>query len=467
MDLYQKIETQLSQKLSLSPEMLQSLEIIQLSSIDLLEKINKELLENPALEIDYKKNKKKEADQSLYNIENTFSDDNTKFLDSSSADISSGVSPNSGKLDTKRQFLEGVISVKETLSDHLLWQLRGLNLNEKERILGETIISLIDHDGFFKYELEEIFSPEELAKARDILESIQLFDPVGIASKDVRSALLYQLETVPEGKLDRNAYIIVNEYFDLMINRKDALIAKNLGIKIEDVRSAFDFLSKFSPYPGREFDTEEIKYIIPDVYIYKRDDEIIVEINKETIPPLTISGYMDKISNEVKNRRNLEEESRYILDKVSQAKRFIYALRHRSDSLFILAMALSKYQSDFFYSGPKALKPLTMKVIAEEVGLSESTISRLASSKYIQTDWGLHEIKYFFTNSIGKSGENEKSSESVRELIKEIILNEKEGKITDQKISQILENKGIKIARRTVAKYRKKLDILPSHYRKL
>ncbi len=467
MDLYQKIETQLSQKLSLSPEMLQSLEIIQLSSIDLLEKINKELLENPALEIDYKKNKKKEADQSLYNIENTFSDDNTKFLDSSSADISSGVSPNSGKLDTKRQFLEGVISVKETLSDHLLWQLRGLNLNEKERILGETIISLIDHDGFFKYELEEIFSPEELAKARDILESIQLFDPVGIASKDVRSALLYQLETVPEGKLDRNSYIIVNEYFDLMINRKDALIAKNLGIKIEDVRSAFDFLSKFSPYPGREFDTEEIKYIIPDVYIYKRDDEIIVEINKETIPPLTISGYMDKISNEVKNRRNLEEESRYILDKVSQAKRFIYALRHRSDSLFRLAMALSKYQSDFFYSGPKALKPLTMKVIAEEVGLSESTISRLASSKYIQTDWGLHEIKYFFTNSIGKSGENEKSSESVRELIKEIILNEKEGKITDQKISQILENKGIKIARRTVAKYRKKLDILPSHYRKL
>lgn len=472
MKLQGNLETQLTQKLTLSPEMLQSLEILQLPLIELKERIEKELMENPALEI--RKTKSKSSDENIENLEriSTRNEDLLQkdyFLDSSSANVNTTISSTSTNESLKQQFIEGAISVKYTLYDHLLWQLRSLNLNEKQRDIGETIISLIDNDGFLKYELSEIFTEnDDLNIAKGVLESIQLFDPPGVGTKGVREALLFQLESIPEHIINKYSYVIVRDYFDLMVERKDSIIIKELGIKQDELKKAYDFLSHFNPYPGRTFDSDQTKYIIPDAYIYKRDNEILVEINDNILPPLIVSKYMERIGEELKQKKDkkFKEEEKYIAEKINSAKRFIWTIKHRKESLFRLVLAIAEKQKDFFEKGPKYLKPLTMKDMANEIGFSESTISRLASSKYIQTEWGLHEIKYFFTNSISRDGKIEKSAESVRQMIKEIIENEKDKKITDQKIVELLKLKGINIARRTVAKYRKNLDILSSHHRR-
>jgi len=446
--------------------MLVALELIQLPLLDLRERIEKELLENPALEIREDKNSDISS-ENIEKIEEVFTDEPNYFEDSSSADITTGISSNSDSSDSKRQFLEGAIYHKENLYDHLIWQLNMSDLNEEKKRIAEIIISLIDQDGFFKDDLETVF-PQESKIAKDVLDTIQLFDPPGIASSGIKEALLFQIESLPEDKIDKNAYNIVIHYFDLMLERKDALIIKNLRITQPDLKKAYEFLSQFDLYPGRKYSGEETKYIIPDARIYKRDNELLVELNNDILPRLAVTGYMNKIANEVKRKKHLDEQKKYIVEKVDTAKKFIKTIKNRKRSLFRLILAIVKEQEIFFHKGPKFLKPLTMKIVAEEIGLSESTISRLASSKYIQTEWGIHEIKYFFSSSSSKTGDaGAQSSESIREIIKEIILSEKNNKITDQKIVDILENRGIKIARRTVSKYRKILNILPSSKRGL
>jgi RNA polymerase sigma-54 factor len=246
-----------------------------------------------------------------------------------------------------------------------------------------------------------------------------------------------------------------------------------MKINIQEVTKALKFISELNPYPGRNFSTIDTKYVTPDAYVYIQDDALVVEMNEDILPALTINKYIDKIAKSSAKKKKLSKDERYVVSKIKNAKQFMSLINYRNSSLFKLVLILVNLQKEFFYKGAKSLMPLTMKEVADEIGLSESTISRLASSKYIQTEWGIHEIKYFFSNSIGKNknnnsnnNDNETSAESVRETIKEIFENEKGGKISDQKIVEILQNKGIKIARRTVAKYRKMLNILPSHHRK-
>ncbi len=465
MKLSQNLRLQLKQKLSLSQEMLISLELIQLPLLDLRERIEKEILENPALEINEKKNKDEQAYET---IEEEFTkEENTNFLDSSSADINTGMSPTSSTTDLKRQFLEGVVSHTETLYDHLVSQLQVQNLSDEHKKLGMIIISLINDDGFFKENIEEIFSEAEMKIALDVLEIIQLFDPPGIGSSNVKEALLFQIESMKNEEVDKHAYNILKDHFDLMVKRKDNEIAKKLRITPDEVKTAFEFISKLNPYPGRNFSSTQTKYIIPDAYVYKREGSLVVEMNEDILPSLTINKYIDKIAKESQKKKKINQEQKYVVEKLRNAHQFMGLINYRKKSLFKLVLILVKMQEDFFHKGPKSLRPLTMKQVAEEIGLSESTISRLASSKYIQTEWGIHEIKYFFSTSISSNNGNDNtSSQSVKELIKEIFLNEKDNKISDQKIAEILQNKGIKIARRTVAKYRKTLNILPSHQRK-
>lgn len=466
MKLSQGVNLQLSQKLTLSHEMLQSLELIQLPILELKERIEQEVLENPALEMIEKP--KNDDSQNLDKIEETFNVKDNYFEDSSSAEIDTGYSGTSSPLDLKRQFLEGAISRSETLHDKLLWQLRLLEIDEKKKEIGETIIRFIDENGFFKEELEELFK-ENSEEAREVLELIQNFDPPGIASKGIREALLYQLESLTEDRFNELAYIIIRDHFDTMLARRDSQLAKELKVKSSELKEAFEFLGHFEPYPGRVYDSSRVDYITPDAFIYRADNELVVEINEDILPSLTVSGYMQKISEEVKRKKKLTEQKKYISEKVNNAKKFINIIKHRHQSLFRVVLAIVKFQEKFFHKGPKSLVPLTMKQVGEEVGLAESTISRLASSKFIQTEWGIHEIKYFFTNSVGSQSEggDVKSAEGVREMIKEIIEANEGKKISDQKIADILKNRGITIARRTVAKYRKMLNILPSHQRAL
>lgn len=467
MKISQNLNLKLAQKMVLSHEMLQYIDLIQLPVLDLTERINKEVLENPALEITDKARKKDDL-ENLDSIENSFNLTSKDFDDSSSAQITTGVNESSTRLDTKRQFLEGALSREETLLDKLLWQLQLLEITEEQKRIGETIIRHIDENGFFKEDLLTLF-PGDPENAFDVLEMIQTFDPPGVASKDVQEALLFQIESLPEQDIDSVAYKIVQDYFELMISRKDSKIIKELKINSGQLKKALDFIGTFDPYPGRKYDSSTMNYIIPDAFVYKVEDELMVEINDDVIPDLTISAYMDKIAGEAKNKKKLDKQKKYIVQNVNNARKFMQVVQQRNQSLFNVVLAIITFQRDFFFKGPKSLKPLTMKQVAEEIGLSESTVSRLASSKYIQTEWGIHEIKYFFSSAIAVAGggPDGTSSESVREIIKEIIESNKGKKISDQKIADILNNRGISIARRTVAKYRKMLNILPSNQRNI
>lgn len=483
------LKLQLSQKLALTNEMMQSLELMQLPIIDLKNRIETELQENPALELAEGDKEQKLAEDIDYytdtpanssethgeNSDNDFDRNGVsefdQFGDSYGNSSSDGYDERpvsaAGDDDSKRQFLEGAFSRDGDLHDELAWQLHLSDISEEERKLGDTIISLIDEDGFFKEDIGEIFGDKSDA-AQSVLELIQTFDPPGVASRGIQDALLYQVESLSESKINKYAYIILKEHFDLMVHRKDKKIAELLNISLEQVKDAFDFLSDFAPYPGRSETNETTNYIIPDIMVYRKEGELFVELNNDILPSLTINSYMKQIVEDAKRKKRNNEEQKYIAQKVHDANNFIHFIKHREDSLFKLAMVVVDHQKDFFYKGPKALKPFTMREAAEIIGLSESTVSRLSSSKYMQTDWGLHDIKYFFTNSIGSSGSSAAvSSESVREMIKEILEVNKGKRLSDQKISDILKNRGINIARRTVAKYRNKLDILPSNKRNL
>ena len=465
MKLSQGLNLQLKQKLALSQEMLLSLELIQLPLMELKERIEQEILENPALEID---EKSRLEEQDYDKIEDEFfKEDNNYFQDFSSAEINTGISPTASNLELKKDYLENVVTTKPSLADHLIWQLQVQNLTDDQKRIGKVIISLIDEDGFFKENLVDIFKDKELETAKDVLEIIQLFDPPGIASKNIQEALLFQIESMKKDEINMAAYNILKDHFELMANRRDNEIAKIMKINIQDVTKALKFISELNPYPGRNFSSIDTNYVTPDAYVYKQDDSLVVEMNEDILPSLTINKYIEKIAKDTTKKKKLSLDQKYVVSKIKNAKQFMNLINYRNSSLFKLVLILVNFQKEFFEKGPKFLMPLTMKDVAEEIGLSESTISRLASSKYIQTEWGIHEIKYFFSNAIKKNKDkNDTSSESVREIIKEIFENEKGGKISDQKIVEILGNKGIKIARRTVTKYRKMLNILPSHHRK-
>lgn len=462
MKISNELNLRLSQKLVLSQNLLLSLKLIQMPLMELREKIESELLENPALELKERTKKDKDIDD----LEFSLVDQNSRFEDNYQQDDYLSKSYASESSDLNRQFLEGAISVSPNLYEYLVSQLDCQNLTEKEKEIGKIIISQIDRDGFFKESLEDMFKGEDLDIARDVLEIIQLFDPPGIASKDMREALIFQIESMTRENINEVAYRIVLDHFDLLVDRKDREIMKILKINKDELKKAIEFIGQLNPFPGRELASDDIKYIVPDAYVYRKDGEIVVEMNDDILPSLTINGYLKKIADEVKKKRKISEDQRYVSNKIKDAYQFIRLVNYRNQSLFKLVLAIADNQKEFFYNGPKYLKPLSMKIVAEQLGLSESTISRLASSKYIQTEWGIHEIKYFFTTAVGKEDGGEvKSSQSIREMIKEILEKEKDKKISDQKIVEILEEKGVKIARRTVAKYRKMLNILPSHKR--
>ncbi len=464
MNVSQNLNVQLTQKLALSHEMLQSLEIIQLPMIELKERIEKEIVENPALEI-LESRRKKEQIKKVETVEEIF-DERDRYYSQVEPKSMGGKGSSSYDDDSKRMFIEGVLSNKEGLHDKLLWQLNLLDLSEKQREIGQTIISLIDPNGFFREDITELF-PQDVEMAFDVLETIQTFDPLGIASKDVQEALLYQIESLPEAMVNNYAYRIIRDHFELMLERKDQRLIKELECTLDDIKEAFQFISHFELYPGRAYDNSGDDYIIPDAFVTSTEDGLVVKINNELLPELAVSKYLGKIAQDSKLEKNQNEESRYIKSKVAEAKRFIGMIHHRNDSLFKVILAIVNSQKSFFKNGPKYLSPLTMKNIAEDVGLAESTVSRLASSKYIQTEFGVHKLKYFFTNGIATNAGDAQSSESVREMIREIIEATPNKKISDQRISDILKNRGINIARRTVAKYRNILNILPSSKRSI
>jgi len=426
---------------------------------DLKFKIEEEVERNPALEI--------VADRSVVSLEQTSpgeSKDYEPFENSSDPGFTTRPLNRDGA-DSKQQFLEGALSRSESLQEHLLWQLRLQPLSEEEFHLGEIIIQNLDESGFHRESPEQFLTSDQQTHLPSLLKTIQGFDPVGCATKDFTESLLTQwnLDPIAPDGVDR----IIIDFLSDVDRGKFKEISKAMKIPIEEVLDIVQYLKGLNPFPGSLYTNAEVRFVIPDLSVRLEEGEYKLFLNDEEIPVLGVADFFEELTN---SQGEIEDKDakKFASGHVREAKWFIGTIHQRNSTLLKIARTIMEFQRDFFVRGPKYLVPLTLKDIAEEVSVHETTVSRISNAKYIQTEWGLFPLKYFFTNSISGSGSTGSrfSKEGVKERIREILAANKSGKkLSDQKISDMLKTNGISIARRTVAKYRGELDIDSSYGR--
>jgi RNA polymerase sigma-54 factor len=460
------------QSLNLSPLMLQRLELMALPLSELQERIKDAVESNPALEIPTSK------DNSLDNITEKIP---TKRREDDYSDASeygsdqSGVYDNDGG-DAKQQFMENALSESETLMTHLTNRLHLDTLSNEEIVIGELLISNLDKDGFNRIKLDSILPIENniiLQETNlshedkiDIIykmqEIIQQYEPVGCCCDDWRSSIMVQAKFHRlEPEYQETFKKMVDEELERVRANKFKIVCKNLDIDNDTLEYFLSFLKTLTPYPGSLYDSGMEEYIIPDLSIHIADGKIDFHTSSTNLPDLTISKEFVDLSKEVDDK----ETKKYIRDQTKAAKELIDQIDMRNKNLFKLGTILIEKQSKFFFKGFKYINPLTQKEVAEEMGVHETTVSRLANSKYIETDWGIISVKQLFSSAM-ESKDGTKSKTAIKEIIKEILsAHEGPKSLSDQKIADALNERGISIARRTVTKYRKELNIDSTYVR--
>lgn len=453
---YQKPLISQVQTQKLSPQMIQSIKLMALPLQELKEEILQEVEINPALEV-----LEERAEISLESLpENREADYETEQRFENSSDP--GFSPqNSGDTDSKYRFLEGAITRHESLQDHLLWQLRLQPLPQSLRELGEKLIQNLDPDGFYQEDPYLLCKDKSRARVDAAIAIVRRLEPVGICVSDFRASLVLQVELAENPAC--GAMEIVRDYMDLLEQGKHHEIQKLLKLTNQHLTEAMAFIKTLNPFPGRVYSGEQIRYVIPDVQVRLKDGDFVIVINEEELPLIGISPLFSKLSSE----QHGKETDAFVQANLQKARWFIRSIQLRSQTLYKVVVAIVEFQRAFFARGPKFLAPLTLKDIANQVKVHETTVSRIAGKKYVQTDWGIFELRYFFTNSISGSGSrgSRYSKVAVKQIIKEIIENEAKV-MSDQDITDNLARKGIKLARRTVAKYRSELNMDSSFGRK-
>lgn len=430
--------------------MIQSIQLMALPVSELQERIAEELEQNPALEI------KEDRTKISYEELSRGSSKEYDFFENSSDPGYSG-SYDYEASDNKQRFLEGAIAESETLQEHLLWQLRLHPLDEESFSVAERLIMNLDRNGFHIVPLEELFSAKELPLAENMTALVRQLDPTGVCTADYRESLLIQTALRPEAP-EFSAPIIENHLQDVEKNRL-ADIARALETDQDTVEEAIRFIRTLNPFPGRLYSREAPHYIIPEVSVRLEEGEFRVYLDDSTLPVLGVSSFYEAPEQLQEGDR---EAKKFIREHLRDAQYFIGSIELRNSNLIRISQAIVEYQRNFFLKGPKYLAPLTLRDIADTVGVHETTVSRIANAKYMQTEWGIYPIKYFFTNSISGAGSSGSrySKEGVKEIIREILEEEGGGKrLSDQKISDLLKKRGIDLARRTVAKYRNELKI--------
>jgi RNA polymerase sigma-54 factor len=444
------------QQFKLSARLYQSVNILRIPLAELREKITEELDRNPALEL---LEDPQNASLTEKHRKEAAGDDAFESVSASDAPFF----PRNGNeaADEHQQFLEGALARPETLHEHLLRQLRLQPIDEHLSRIGELLIQNLDKDGFHQEPVETLFKNSgETARIQEAAKLIQSFDPEGTCVADYRESLRVQvglLNNAPEGMLD------ALDYLEPLERGKFAVVARKLHRTEDEVEEIFAWIKRLSPFPGRRFSAGDVQYVIPDARVAKRGGEWIVIINNEEIPVLGINPFFKQLSQKSAEDRQARQFAR---ESVKEAREFIDFLHKRGRTLRKITAALLRLQTPFFERGPKYLRPLVLSEMADEIGLDESTISRAVRGKYLQTEWGTFELRYFFTNSIGTSGANQVgySRIGVKEILKEIIESEQRH-FSDQELAGMLAKRGIRVARRTVAKYRRELDLGSSYTR--
>jgi RNA polymerase sigma-54 factor len=481
------LQLKLGQQLTMTPQLQQAIRLLQLSTLDLQQEIHQALESNPMLDLeesgdddDRSSDEHSHATESNDNQSST-SDESTweeqipneLSVDSNWDDIYPTAS-SSYSSDSDNYDFESRNTAEETLQDHLLWQLNLTPMSERDEAIALAIIDAIDANGMLTVDLESIhagFDPGlelELEEVLAVLHRIQQFDPVGVGYRNLAECLLIQLNQLDLGarpELIANAKLIIREHLELLGHRDYAQLMRRTKLKESELRDTIAVIESLDPRPGSAIAPPSTSYIVPDVIVTKQADtgKWKVELNPDTAPRIRIN---DSYAALVK-RADTSDDNNYMRDKLQEARWFIKSLQSRNETLMKVATRIVEHQKGFLEYGEEAMKPLVLHDIAEAVGMHESTISRVTTQKYMHTPRGIFELKYFFSSHVSTKGGGECSSTAIRAIIKKLIAAENARKpLSDSKITQLLEEKGINVARRTIAKYRESLSIPPSNERK-
>jgi RNA polymerase sigma-54 factor len=484
MALEPKLFQKLSQQLVMTPQLRQAIKILQVSRTELETLIENELEENPVLEEGQAEKGTLELDPAEPAVDGVMGEaeplpeapkveENAKdlkeidwgeYLETYGNEFQgSSYADNSPGDDDRRPSLENVLTKSQDLLGHLEWQLRLSNLDREEERLAALIIGNTNDDGYLGAGVEELaeLAAVEPAAVEAVLAKVQEFDPPGVCARDLRECLLIQLRQLGAG--DSLAARIVRDHLDSLESRRFERLARDLGASIEQVIEAAKAVASLEPKPGRNFGEGEARYVTPDVFITKVGGEYVINLNDDGMPYLRVSHYYKRML----GADSSGEAKGYIQEKMRAASWLIKSIQQRQRTIYLVTQSIVKFQRDFFERGIPGLRPLVLKDVANDIGMHESTVSRATSNKYVHTPQGTFELKFFFTSSLRAGGGEDVSSESVKQRIREMIQAEDaRHPYSDQYIAALLAKENVDIARRTVAKYREMMGILPSSKRK-
>jgi RNA polymerase sigma-54 factor len=468
-DLRQQLK--LAQQLVMTPQLQMAIKLLQLNRLELLDTIRQELEENPTLD---EVQDVTEKDQETEKVEETTEIKEVDIEETAREDIdwdnymneynSTGKSHYENEKKDAPSF-ENFISNKESLDDHLLWQLRMLFPSQEMEDIGSLIIGSLNRDGYLDTSIDNIakMSGSSSEKVEEVLATLQTFNPPGVCAKNLQESLSIQLNQLGLESTIVNEIIL--NHLNHLENKNYNALAKALKISIDDVIVAVDVIQRLEPKPGRLFSDDEPTYITPDIFVYKLENEFMIVLNDDGMPKLRINSYYKNAMK--RNKKFLDKEREYIDAKMRSAAWLIRSIHQRQKTIFKVVESILGFQREFFEHGAVYLKPMVLRDVAQDIGMHESTISRVTTNKYVYTDQGIFELKYFFNSSINMTRGGSIASASVQERIKQIIQKEPPEKpYSDDKIAMLLKQYNISIARRTVAKYREALKILPSNKRK-
>ncbi|WP_303720409.1 RNA polymerase factor sigma-54 [Malonomonas rubra] len=475
-----RLQVKLSQQLVMTPQLQQAIKLLQLSRAELVDVVTEELAENPLLEEGL--DPKDERDEPVSDVV-----DDSMASDASPEQEVKGESEGMDDIDwqtylegyslnsstprdsyedqEERPSYESLLTKKNSLTDHLMWQLGLSSVSDEERLAAAEVIGNLDEIGYLHATVEELAetSGQSLDVVAQAIERVQNYDPAGIACRNLQECLLLQLERMEMG--DSLAATVLRDFIHELEGRKYPVIAKALKVHLEDILEAAKLISELDPRPGLQYNEEDIHYIVPDIYVKKVGDEYVVTQNDEGLPNLRINSlYRNALTNSGSVDKQANE---YIQDKMRSAVWLIKSIHQRQRTIYKVTKSIVKFQRAFFDYGIEYLKPLVLRDVAEDIEMHESTVSRVTTNKYVQTPQGLFELKFFFNSGINTVDGDSVASESVKSRIKEIISGEDPKKpFSDQKIVALLKDQDINIARRTVTKYREMLGLGSSTERK-
>ncbi|HEU4938320.1 MAG TPA: RNA polymerase factor sigma-54 [Vicinamibacterales bacterium] len=477
MAIQQKLHTKLVQKLILTPSLQQAIKLLPMSTLELAELLNQEMVENPLLEevpteelqpAEQQQQQEKAADQQPADKGDPWDDADYEYFFGDYLD--DGYRSRTPSEVKELPPIENTLSTAASLSDHLLWQLSLQTDDERLKEIGGAIIGNLDDDGYLVASVEEIAAMGEwpVADVERALQHVQTFDPIGVAARDLQECLWLQirhlgLEGTPTEK-------IVTEHLRLLQNHQVPEIARKLGISLDDLKEHVEIIRNLDPKPGSRYNPSQSQYVIPDVYVVKVEDQYVAALNEEGLPQLRISPVYRRLLDKTGagGGEQNDETRAYVKDKFRSALWLIKSVDQRQKTIHKVATSIINFQREFLDHGIEYLRPLVLRDVANDIGMHESTVSRVVNNKYMHTPQGVFELKYFFHSGISSSFGESVSSVTIKQRIRKIIENEDPRKpLSDSKIVSILQKEGLMLARRTIAKYREELKIPTSNQRKV